>query len=110
MISYHAMHHSIWRARGKASAHPCAAGCGRAAEHWAYDGKDPDEVWGWSNQSRDRRQVRVRYSLKLERYQPLCRPCHTKLDSRPRPVSCPKCGCTFTPGESAPKNKGVTEW
>lgn len=119
MTSYHAMHRRIWRTKGKAARHSCQH-CGQPAHHWAYDGKDPNELTGTSNQSRDRRQVPVRYSTKLEHYIPLCRSCHTTLDSRPRPVTCPACAHTFTPGKTQrqpgerttqePRNKPVTRW
>lgn len=72
------------------------------AAHWAYDHKDPYEVTGWSNQSRDKRRVPVTYSLNMAHYLPLCRTCHTILDGRGRPTKCPHCGHTFTPGQAAP--------
>lgn len=53
--------------------------CGNQAKHWAYDHKDPDEVW------QQERQYLVPFSTKQEHYQPMCVPCHKLLDISERP-------------------------
>lgn len=69
--TYVAVHIRLRSQRGKASAHSCAR-CGRPAQEWAYDHADPDERMSDKGQP---------YSLDLfGHYQPLCRPCHRKLD------------------------------
>lgn len=94
--NYHSTHKHVRRVRGPASEHACR--CGSAADQWAYDHADPDEVQG-----------KHPYSLKPEHYRPLCRSCHVKEDgarARARPLSgeprgprrrCLRCGagCRF---------------
>lgn len=63
--SYEAVHKRLRKARGVARDHLCAFGCGRQAEHWAYDGQAEDEIVN-----------HYRYSLDFSHYRPLCRPCH----------------------------------
>lgn len=71
--AYLGAHHRVRRQRGSAGLLPCQH-CGGAAKDWAYDHSDPaphHEVI---------RGVRLAYSLDLNRYIPLCRPCHSKFD------------------------------
>jgi hypothetical protein len=58
---------------GSARLYPCIE-CGKAAEQWAYDGTDPEELSGLQ-----KGYVRV-YSRYPEFYMPMCRRCHTKRD------------------------------
>jgi hypothetical protein len=70
-VTYKGLHVRLRRTNGRASEHLCT--CGRQAEHWSYDGRDPDEhdsVFG-------------PFSLNLDRYQPLCVRCHRALDRSP---------------------------
>jgi hypothetical protein len=66
---YVAVHDRVHRARGKASEHRCT--CGAPAAEWSYDHKDPAHLL--SDRGRP-------YSTNMDRYVPLCRPCHRRLD------------------------------
>ena len=46
--------------------------CGDAAEEWAYDHGDPEELTD---------EIGRPYSLDQDRYKPMCRPCHRKYDA-----------------------------
>lgn len=70
-VQYAAIHHRLRAAFGKASGHACAS-CDKAADEWAYDHLDPDQRIDSASGHP--------YSIKLERYMTLCRPCHRKLD------------------------------
>lgn len=85
--AYATMHYRLQRHRGLAAAHSCAA-CGVAAQEWAYDRRDPDEL-----QSRH-----GPYSTDMDHYQPMCVPCHKALDAahRHRPTHC-RHGHEYTP-------------
>ena len=72
-ITYRTMHTRLSAAKGSAAQHDCVA-CGNRAAHWAYDHTDPDEKtsespWG-----------PIAFSTDVDRYQPMCQSCHTKLD------------------------------
>lgn len=69
--TYHAVHQRLRYQRGAASAHPCVS-CGEQAAHWAYDHNDPSELVCPD--------LKCRYSTDLERYQPMCVPCHKAFD------------------------------
>lgn len=71
---YEAAHKRVRRARGRASEYSCTH-CDDRAYDWAYDHADPDE--GRTEDGRT-------YSLNPERYIPLCRPCHRKMDGANR--------------------------
>jgi len=66
-------HHAVVAARGKASDHDCVC-CGRPARDWAFDHRDPAGP------------VRVEngrsFSLCIDDYMPMCRPCHMAFDGR----------------------------
>ncbi len=73
--TYDAMHGRVRAAKGSASNYECVR-CTARARHWAYDHSDPNER---------RELVRggprpVPYSLDVERYQPMCVPCHKRMD------------------------------
>jgi hypothetical protein len=81
--SYSAVHGRLVRTRGRASSFACAH-CGESARQWAYDYGDPNE--------RHDQQCGA-YSVDLDRYMPLCVPCHTRFDCAHRlsgEVSCPR--------------------
>lgn len=79
--SYDSTHAKLRRDRGPAKDHPCAEGCGSQAEHWSYDGRDPDEKWTpW----RDGSGRLMPYSTNLEHYHPVCVKCHYRIN-RERP-------------------------
>lgn len=67
-------HRRVYDSRGKASQYACV-GCGGDAQEWAYDHRDPDEVYDPDYYGR-----KVTYSLKPEHYQPMCIPCHADYD------------------------------
>lgn len=73
---YAAAHLRIKRAKGPAKNYECLH-CHRAALDWAYDGSDPNELV-----STDPRRFGMRYSLDIDRYLPLCRGCHNRLDGK----------------------------
>lgn len=74
-MTYDAIHGRLRAARGSATANNCV-GCGKQAQYWAYDHRDPDE----------RTQLRYgrvyAYSIKFEHYHAMCRSCHEGLDAR----------------------------
>lgn len=75
---YHAVHDRLRSRRGKASDYTCVE-CGGKARDWAYDYKCPDEaVWVERN---------LVYSHDVDRYEPLCTPCHRRRDRAHRPLS-----------------------
>lgn len=72
VVKYRGAHMRVEALRGKARAYPCVSercfAFGVHAIHWAYDGKDPDELVC---------EMRgVPYSTKPAHYRPLCRSCH----------------------------------
>jgi hypothetical protein len=76
-ITYDAIHLRVRVRRGRAREHPCAH-CGDPAVQWAYDHRDPNERFGPKNRSL------VAYSLDIDRYIPLCVPCHNRFDVQHR--------------------------
>jgi hypothetical protein len=80
VVGYRAAHMRVQAARGRASSYPCVGDCGRPAADWAYGHDDPDELV-----TTVRGAVR-RYSLDSDRYQPMCRPCHKRLDHAQRAI------------------------
>jgi hypothetical protein len=73
VVGYRQAHQRVDAARGRASSYPCAE-CGRPAQDWAYLHDDPDELVAVVNGRP------LRYSLDSDRYSPLCRCCHRRLD------------------------------
>lgn len=71
VVSYGKAHSAVDKARGKARNYACAH-CGRGAKQWSYDRTDPD--------AKD--SVRGPYSMDVNRYVPLCVPCHRAFDFR----------------------------
>jgi hypothetical protein len=71
-ISYRAAHRRLQRSRGKATEHSCAE-CGEPADQWAYDHGDEPKNAVFRGRT-------VPFSTDINRYQPLCRSCHIKLD------------------------------
>jgi len=70
---YEAIHSRLKREHGKASEHACAR-CDESAVDWAYDHACPNE------KTVERRGRIYAYSTNPDRYLPLCRSCHTRLD------------------------------
>lgn len=70
--TYGAVHQRLRYQRGAASRHPCLAGCGDRAAHWAYDNADPGELAC--------PKLGCRYSTALTHYVPMCVPCHKAFD------------------------------
>jgi hypothetical protein len=77
VVGYRAAHTRVQAARGHASSYLCAD-CGRPAAEWAYQHGDPDELVAVVN-GKPRH-----YSLDSDRYAPMCRPCHRRLDTAQR--------------------------
>lgn len=72
-VEYMGLHGRLVAKRGKAVVHACEH-CAGQAEEWAYDHTDPDE-------KRNRRgRDDGAYSLDIDRYMPLCVPCHRQFD------------------------------
>ncbi len=76
-VGYRGAHMRVVAARGHASSYLCAD-CGRPAAEWAYQHGDPDELVAAVN-GKPRH-----YSLDSDRYAPMCRPCHRRLDTAQR--------------------------
>lgn len=79
--TYRAVHLRLNRAKGPASAHPCEiAWCDKQAAQWAYDHSDPDPLL-WKRVRPGSWGYRVfEFSADFERYMPLCRSHHHRLD------------------------------
>jgi len=69
VVSYSQAHLRLKTDRGRADRYACA--CGSRAREWAYTGGDPDELTDGAGR---------RYSLDQDRYEPMCVPCHRRLD------------------------------
>ena len=74
---YTAVHYRLVTQRGRPTSHQCAR-CDNQGREWAYDHTDPNEQR--NRQGRDDGP----YSLDLNRYLPLCVPCHRLLDNSRR--------------------------
>ena len=74
---YHAAHHRVYTAKGKASTHACVS-CDSQAAQWAYDHTDPNELT--EEQEWKGKTITVSYSLDPAYYQPMCFSCHTIFD------------------------------
>lgn len=72
--TYGGMHHRVRKLWGSPSEYRCQ--CGEWAAEWAYDHTDPREVAG-----ERKRGFPALYSLDVNRYMPMCKPCHRKFDS-----------------------------
>lgn len=74
-ITYATAHSRVRALRGRASLHACSS-CGMTAREWAYlhIGEDPDLIVDERGRT---------YSLNIERYTPMCAPCHRSYDTRP---------------------------
>lgn len=64
------VHGRVFRERGRAKDHFCA-NCGEPAKEWAYDHQDPNEKISPGGYP---------YSLDIDHYEPLCWPCHRRMD------------------------------
>ena len=83
--NYDTVHQRVRRARGRAKEYACAE-CGEAANHWAYDHKDPAERWCLK--------YRRPFSLDLSHYLPMCVTCHRRFDVQHMPrIECKIEGC-----------------
>jgi len=72
-IRYVTVHNRLSRQRGPARAWTCVL-CPKQAQEWSYDHRCPDERV-------ERRNGKVfPFSEDLDRYQPVCKSCHTKRD------------------------------
>jgi hypothetical protein len=71
---YQRIHNRLRRVRGPAKLLTCE-NCGKPAQEWSYDHRDPDERIGENARGR-----RVTYSINLGHYRPLCVPCHRIVD------------------------------
>lgn len=69
--NYNTVHARLRAVRGAASRFACEH-CGRPADDWAYDYRDPAGRW---DQARG-----MPYSVDLNRYLPLCKRCHCVMD------------------------------
>lgn len=99
-VSYDGAHHRLRRLRGKASAHLCAE-CGAQAHEWAYDRRDPNELHG------EHQGMPVVFSRHITHYEPLCRSCHRRRDSKNgRKTHCVR-GHEFTPENTSLTKKGT---
>lgn len=68
-VGYTGAHDRVRQALGTASSHTCVE-CERPALHWAYDHSCPDEKTSEVGP----------FSVDLDRYHPMCVPCHKKFD------------------------------
>jgi hypothetical protein len=74
-ITYTPAHFRVVALHGSASLHLCV-NCGGQAMDWAYDHGDPNELTCIK--------TGLAYSANPERYKPLCRRCHNRVDDAAR--------------------------
>lgn len=72
-LRYEGAHKRVKAIKGSSFQYDCAH-CGKQAQNWAYDGKDPDVIIEPSHPRG--------HSLKSEHYIPLCVKCHFAYDRR----------------------------
>lgn len=72
-LNYSAIHLRLAKYRGSAKDYHCIS-CGSPALHWAYQHNCQNE------QIDDTNGRKLPYSPNLEKYEPMCVPCHKKLD------------------------------
>jgi hypothetical protein len=70
--TYFAAHMRVYKSKGKARVYDCIS-CSRQAAEWAYQGGCPDEMVDPRTGSP--------YSPYPNKYQPMCKRCHIKLDN-----------------------------
>lgn len=75
MSSYRTAHRRVYAAKGRAADYLCVD-CGATAHDWAYDGADPEELYGANGSGRPV----LAYSMDPDHYAPKCRPCHLQAD------------------------------
>jgi hypothetical protein len=78
--TYSAVHHRCRQLWGRVQQYPCID-CGESAEEWAYDGKDPSELYVERTDWGQRKSI-VPYSRFPEFYMPMCKVCHKRRDMR----------------------------
>jgi hypothetical protein len=76
--SYSAVHHRCRQLWGRVHQYPCVE-CGEPAEEWAYDGKDPTELYRENSDWGKLRSI-IPYSRFPEFYMPMCKSCHKRRD------------------------------
>lgn len=91
--TYITVHARLRRERGPAKLHTCAHCQQRSAQHWAYNHTDPAPRI-------DR--VGCPYSADLDRYIPLCAPCHDRFDRFQTPGGVGETGTTGEPWAEVP--------
>jgi hypothetical protein len=75
--SYFGAHCRVKGRRGSASRYECE--CGAAAQQWAYDHADPNELTEAVVDQRGQQRL-VKYSASIDHYIPMCKPCHVQFD------------------------------
>ena len=78
--TYSAVHYRCRQIWGRVQQYPCID-CGKLAEQWAYDGKDPTELYVERTDWGKRKSI-VPYSRFPEFYMPMCKACHKRRDMR----------------------------
>lgn len=73
-LNYRAIHLRVRAKKGSASNYECVA-CGGRAKHWAYNHNSKNERLGVHEQG-----FIVPFGTEIEDYQPMCVPCHKRLD------------------------------
>ena len=76
-VGYYGAHARVQKVKGKASEHTCVE-CGSPAAQWAYTHECGSEKW--VSRHRNGNLVEIAYSTDPAMYQPMCVPCHTKMD------------------------------
>lgn len=75
-IAYAGAHSRVRTARGRASTYDCVS-CGQRAQQWAYNGCDPDQLFGPIGKTT----FFAFYSTNADFYDPLCCKCHRSRDA-----------------------------
>lgn len=71
-VTYRTVHGRLQNSRGRASEYKCS-GCEKVASQWAYDRLDIPKYCNIGDR-------KIPYSTDIERYIPMCRGCHVKMD------------------------------
>lgn len=77
MSAYAVVHYLLRQHQGPASDRRCVE-CDRMARHWAYDHEDVFERLDVSTTPP------LIFSVNFDHYQPMCQPCHWRLDNANR--------------------------
>lgn len=77
--TYQSAHYRVRMAKGRAAEYPCVDDCGEQAEEWSLN-EDSEELLIQATG----RDAGMKFSMNIDDYEPRCRSCHKKYDSKHR--------------------------